>query len=62
MQILPGLFYDIKYAVGGIEKGVDACFVERITVVSRGAALVDTAVVTLPYLKGRFDRLPIKYQ
>lgn len=32
-RILSNFFYDIKYAVGGVERGVDACFVETTTLV-----------------------------
>lgn len=32
-RVLPNLFYDIKYAVGGVERGVDACFVGKTQMV-----------------------------
>lgn len=32
--VLPNFFYDIKYAVGGVERGVDACFVGKTKLVS----------------------------
>lgn len=32
-RALPNLFYDIKYAVSGVERGVDACFVEKTKLV-----------------------------
>lgn len=35
-RVLPDLFYDIKYAVGGVERGVDACFVGK-TLMVRGS-------------------------
>lgn len=33
-SILPNFFYDIKYAVGGVEKSVDGCFVDITNLVS----------------------------
>ena len=32
-RVLSNFFYDIKYAVGGVERGVDACFVEKTKLV-----------------------------
>lgn len=34
MRVLPNFYYDIRYAVSGVEKGVDGCFIEKITLVS----------------------------
>ncbi|CAN0178276.1 unnamed protein product, partial [Discosporangium mesarthrocarpum] len=31
LRVLPDIFYDIKYSVSGVEKGVDGCFVRRVT-------------------------------
>lgn len=32
-RVLPNLFYDVKYAVGGMERSVDACFLEKTQLV-----------------------------
>lgn len=51
-RVLPNFFYDVKYAVGGVEKDVDACFVEKTTLVSLfalciiGACLVVVALLS----------------
>lgn len=32
-RVLPNFFYDIKYVINGMEKHVDACFVEKTRLV-----------------------------
>lgn len=58
-RVLPNFFYDIKYAVDGLEKDVDACFVEKTTLVSllplcRGACLIRSAVLRCDVISSHF--------
>lgn len=32
-RVLPNFFYDVKYVVGGTERGVDGCFLEKTELV-----------------------------
>lgn len=52
-RVLSHFFYDIKYAVGGVERGVDACFLGKIQMVrgSHGPNVLCCVVCAMLYCR-----------